>query len=233
MFDLSSRNRRWSISFLTAALVAVIGLSACGGSDGDTPSAQNTAEALAEVLVEDTQEQITIGISMYLLVDDAEDPNPAVSSRRTEEELTGILARMNEIWGQANVRLELETLDTIVVDREVLKEVGAGNIMAFFDRLGEDIPFTQTGLISGFYTRRVGGPNGITPLGSRWYMVVDEPSVFDHRVSSHEVGHILGLRHTLGDRGRLLYPGTNGMSLTAQEITLTRYVAMELLKAQR
>ena len=233
MFDLLSRNRRWSISVLTAALVAVIGLSACIGGDGDAPAARNTAEALAEVLVEDTQEQVTIGISMYLLVDDAEDPNPAVSSRRTEEELTGILARMNEIWGQANVRLELETVETMVVDREVLKEVGAGNIRAFFDRLGEDIPFTETGLISGFYTRRIGGPNGITPLGSRRYMVMDEPSVFDHRVSSHEVGHILGLRHTLGDRGRLLYPGTNGMNLTAQEITLTRYVAMELLKAQR
>ena len=228
MLDRFRRNWRRSILFSMALLVGVIGLAACGG-DGDTPSSQNAAEP--------SLEQITIGISMYLLVDDLEDPNPAVSSVRTEEELVAILEKMNEIWGQANVRLELATLDTLVVDRDVLKEVGAGNIRAFFDRLGKSIPFDETsretGLISGFYTRRIGGPNGSTPLGSRWYMVIDEPSVFDHRVSSHEVGHILGLQHTLGDRGRLLYPGTNGMTLTPEEVTLTRYVATEMLKAQR
>ena len=64
-------------------------------------------------------------------------------------------------------------------------------------------------------------------------MVIDEPTVFDHRVSSHEVGHILGIKHTGADRGRLLYSGTNGMTLTQEEITLSRYIAMELLKAKR
>ncbi len=227
MLALLQRNRWWPKALSMALLVGVIGLAACGGNQA-TPPSQNTAESPLE--------QINIGISMYLLVDDLEDPNLAVSSVRTEEELVAILERMNEIWGQANVRLELVALETLVVDRDVLEEVGAGNIKAFFDRLGKSIQLNQTGsetgLISGFYTRSVGGPNGITPLGSRSYMVIDEPSVFDHRVSSHEVGHILGLRHTLGDRARLLYSGTNGMSLTPEEITLTRYVAMELLKSQ-
>lgn len=228
MLNLLRRNRRWYKALSMALVVVAIGLAACGGNEDTTPS-QNAVEA--------SLEQITVGISMYLLVDDLEDPNPAVSSVRTEAELIAILERMNQIWGQANVRLELAKVDTLVVDREVLKEVGTGNIKAFFDRLGESIPFDETGsqtsLISGFYTRRIGGPNGITPLGSRWYMVMDQPSVFDHRVSSHEVGHILGLQHTLNDPGRLLYPGTNGMSLTPEEITRTRHVAMELLKAQR
>ena len=64
-------------------------------------------------------------------------------------------------------------------------------------------------------------------------MVIGEPSVFDRRVSSHEVGHILGLRHTRADRGRLLYSGTNGMTLTPEEIVLARYVTIKLLKAKR
>lgn len=228
MLGLPRRTWRWSILLATAVTAGAIGLAACGGN-GDLRPAQDT--------VEDSSEKITIGISMYLLVDDLEDPDPTLSSNRTEEELIAILAGMNEIWGQANVHLELENLDTIVVDPDVLAQVAEGNIRAFFDRLGESIPFAKTGpessLISGFYTRWIGGSNGVTPLGSRSYMVMDEPSVFDHRVSSHEVGHILGLRHTLNDRGRLLYPGTNGMDLTPEEITLTRYVAMQLLKAQR
>ena len=229
MFDQPGQKNRLASRIVTAMPTSILGLAACGGGNGDTLQVQTVKEGLSE--------QITIGLSMYLLVDDLDDQNQAVSSARTKEELVGILEGMNEIWGQANVRLELASLETMVVDRDVLKEVGAGNIGAFFDRLGEIIPFDDSGpdagLISGFYTRRIGGPNGVTPLGSRWFMVMDEPSVFDHRVSSHEVGHILGLRHTLGSQARLFYPGTNGMKLSDEEITLARYVALELLKTQR
>ena len=228
MFARLRHKTRWSASLLLAFAAGVVALAACGGSD-DVEALREQAESFTEV--------ITVGISMYLLVDDLENPDPAISSKRSEEELKVILAGMNEIWGQANIRLELETLDTIEVDPDVLAQVAEGNIMAFFDKLGGRIPFTVAGpessLISGFYTKRAGGANGISPLGTGWYMVIDEPSVFDHRVSSHEVGHILGLQHTGADRGRLLYSGTNGTTLTREEITLTRYLAMELLKAKR
>ena len=228
MFARLRHKTRWSASLLLAFAAGVVALAACGGSD-DVEALREQAESFTEV--------ITVGISMYLLVDDLENPDPAISSKRSEEELKVILAGMNEIWGQANIRLELETLDTIEVDPDVLARVAEGNIMAFFDKLGGRIPFTVAGpessLISGFYTKRAGRANGISPLGTGWYMVIDEPSVFDHRVSSHEVGHILGLQHTGADRGRLLYSGTNGTTLTREEITLTRYLAMEWLKAKR
>ena len=73
-------------------------MAACG--DDSVEAILETAEASVE--------EITVGISMYVLVDDLENPDPAVSSRRSEEELTVILAGMNEIWGQANIRLELD-----------------------------------------------------------------------------------------------------------------------------
>ena len=52
--------------------------------------------------------------------------------------------------------------------------------------------------------------------------------MFDRRVSSHEVGHILGLEHNLSDQGRLLYPGTNGMALTLEEVEIARETTSNL-----
>ena len=62
---------------------------------------------------------------------------------------------------------------------------------------------------------------------------MDTPSVYDERVTSHEIGHILGLHHVLDDAGRLLYSGTNGMSLTEEEQAVARYAAEGLLAGVR
>ena len=194
-------------------------MAACGV--GDSPAG------------EEQRETINISISLYLLVDDKEDPDPALSSRRTEGELLAILDGMNEIWSQAGIRLELESIGTLEVPEAVLRAVSAGNLRAFFDELGGSIDSPQSAAINGFYTRRLGRANGISVLGSRSFFVIDEPSVFDRRVSSHEVGHILGLHHVLSDRGRLLYSGTNGMRLTEDEAAVARNGAQQLIEAVR
>jgi hypothetical protein len=107
----------------------------------------------------------------------------------------------------------------------MLRGMLAGDLRPFFREVGGGIALPQTSTINGFYLRRVGGPNGINPFRSRTFFVIDEPSVFDRRVSSHEVGHMLGLHHVLDDPSRLLYPGTNGMVLTGDEATVARYFA--------
>jgi len=216
-------------SFLTLLLFGGLFLGGCGVGDG--PAAPAETQSAVFDTGDGKPESLVLGLSLYLLVDNKESPDPALSSARDEEGLSEILDGMNAIWSQANIRLELGTLATLVVPEAVLRDLLAGDLHSFFAELGNSIVLPGAGLINGFYVRSLGGPNGITVGGTRSFFVMDTPSVLDRRVSSHEVGHILGLRHTLSDRGRLLYPGTNGMRLTPEEARVARYVALELIKA--
>ena len=166
-------------------------------------------------------------------MNDKEEPDPAISTRRTEADLREILEGMNDIWSQVDIRLELQTIESVEVPEAVLRGMLAGNLEPFFREIGDGVSLPQTSIINGFYMRSVGGPNGINPFRSRTFFVIDEPSVFDRRVSSHEVGHILGLHHVLGDPGRLLFSGTNGMTLTEDEATVARYFAQGIIQGVR
>jgi predicted Zn-dependent protease len=61
----------------------------------------------------------------------------------------------------------------------------------------------------------------------------DLTGVHHERVTSHEIGHILGLHHVLDNSDRLMYSGTNGMALSEEEITVARYAAQGLLDGLR
>lgn len=60
----------------------------------------------------------------------------------------------------------------------------------------------------------------------------DEPSVPDERVSSHEIGHILGLHDVLDDSSRLMLSGTDGTALTAPEIAIARSATIGIHEGQ-
>ena len=129
--------------------------------------------------------------------------------------------------------MRLETVFTVEVPTNVLKGILAEELRPFFYNLSRSINVPEAAAINGYYVRGLGGPNGISVPSIRDYFVMDTPSVFDRRVSSHEVGHILGLGHTLTDRSRLLYPGTNGMILTPEEVEVARESAEMLTGAGR
>jgi len=179
------------------------------------------------------QEVISLSISLFLLVDDQEKPDPEISTHRTQEDLREILEGMNNIWSQAGIRFELQIIESVEVPEAILRGMLAGNLEPFFRELGDGITLPPPATINGFYIRSLGGPNGINPSRFRTFFVIDEPSVLDRRVSSHEVGHILGLLHVLDDPGRLLFSGTNGMALTEDEATAARYFAQGIIQGVR
>ncbi|MCH8281900.1 MAG: hypothetical protein IIC96_14610 [Chloroflexi bacterium] len=187
----------------------------------------------APVSIEVPREVISLSISLYLLVDDKEEPDPEISTHRTEEDLREILEGMNDIWSQADIRLELQIIESVEVPKDILQGMLARNLGPFFREIGDGIALPQTSAINGFYIRSIGGSNGINPFRSPTFFVIDEPTVFDRRVSSHELGHILGLHHVLNDPGRLLFSGTNGMTLTEDEATVARYFAQGIIQGTR
>ena len=141
--------------------------------------------------------------------------------------------RVNAIWAPAAIIIDLQSIERVATPPAYLDAIERGDFDAYFAGIGRDFDLPAPSLLNAFYARDIGGPNGIQPAGSRALFVMDTPSVLDERVTAHEVGHLLGLHHTLADRGRLMYSGTNGMSLTPEEISVARYVAQGLLAGVR
>ena len=177
--------------FYIVFLIGVAVLVGCSVAGDSNPTLVSPSNAPTATHV--PREVISLSISLFLLVDDIEEPDPEISTHRTEENLREILEGMNDIWSQADIRLELQTIETVEVPEVILQGMLAGNLGPFFRELGDGIALPQTSAINGFYIRSLGGPNGRNPFRSRNFFVIDEPTVFDRRVSSHEVGHILGL----------------------------------------
>ena len=212
-------------------LIGVTALASCSVAGDSIPTP--VSSTIAPGVIDISREVISLSISLYLLVDDRGDPDPEISTHRTEEDLREILEGMNDIWSQADIRLELQTIEFVEVPEAILQGILVGNLGPFFREVGDSIALPQTSAINGFYIRRIGGPNGTNPFRSRSFFVIDEPTVFDRRVSSHEVGHILGLYHVSDDSGRLLFSGTNGIALTENEATVARYIAQGIIQGVR
>ncbi len=222
-------------------VVAPLLISACGSSataDSAEPSAATATVIESELPdaaadITDAPEAIRIPVSLYVLTD-ADDPSSVLSSRRTTDEVQAIAAEVQAIWQPAGVVFDPIHVEEVAVPAEVLEAVArSGDTSPFFDHVGRTFDVPAPGVINGFYVAGAAGVNGFTPAGSTVFFVVDEPSVHDERVSSHEIGHILGLRHATDDAGRLMFSGTNGTSLTAQEIEVVRYGAEGLVGGTR
>ncbi len=187
---------------------------------------------------EDAQEreEIVLTMSMYLLVDDVQNPDPELSTERTEESLLILMNGINTVWAQAGIRFDLRTIATVPVPVDVLESLRQSEFTPFMQQLatGQTL-LPGLSAINAFFVHDLNGINGVAPFwaSARIFFVTDRPSVFHRRVSAHEIGHILGLHHVLDDPARLMFSGTNGMELSEEEIVVARYIAQGILDRVR
>lgn len=206
-------------------------------SPTETPMVVPTADATIEVVptldevtptVEavPTPDWIVLPLKVYILDDESE----LFSSGRTVGEMPAIYTKVNEIWSQANIRFEVQGVERAKMPASTMLAISSAQFDPFFNGIGRDFTLPNPALINAFYVKQVGRANGINPFGARLFFVMDTPSVHDERVTSHEIGHILGLQHNLQDSTQLMYSGTNGMGLSAEEVVVARYNAGKLLE---
>lgn len=230
---------RLTLGIVLAAAMLLLGCATTSaGSDATSagttsPEVQAEPSATAQAATPEpeqpapSREPVVIPLTLHLAVE-AGAPTSALSSQRTLEELRTIAEDMQQIWAQADVILAPINVHQVEVPTEVLQGVLLGNTDQFFAQVNATFRPQSSQAINGFYVRSAFGANGFTPQGSNLFFVVDSPSVPDERVSSHEVGHILGLHHDLDDPSRLMFSGTSGSQLTELEQTVARYTAVGL-----
>lgn len=226
---------RWTI---LPFVVVALALAAYGSGRAPTtsvpPSEASQVAAPSQSGDEASLQPITLSLSLYVVHQEAQD-SPAedsqtndLSSVRTEAELAALAERMQALWQGAGIVFDPVLIHTIEIPATIALALGELDAQPFFQAAGQDFDVPDIGQVNGFYLADLGRVNGFAPRSSNAFFVTDEPSVHDERVSSHEIGHILGLDHALDDPDRLMFSGTNGMSITDAEIDTARAVAQGL-----
>jgi hypothetical protein len=217
--------RPWHVSILVRFLVPlVLFVAACSPAG----SAVGTGGTTTDI------DPIALSLSLYIVDEAGRGSESPMSSQRDVASVERVAGLMQGIWDQAGIELDISTITRVEASSAALSDLARGDTAAFLDDIYfgvTDVP--DPGAVNGFYVGSLGTINGVAPFGSRVFFVTDEPSVLDERVSSHEIGHILGLHHAADDAGRLMFSGTNGMELVDEEIGTSRYAAQGIINGVR
>lgn len=157
---------------------------------------------------------------------------PDMHSTLVEADIRRIMGKVNRVWAQAGIQFEIESIlpvDAIPMPEENRLKSEFVRVKSMIPKselsaTGIDICFVKKVQPNGFF---YGEPIVVKDTASLREVEggLDEPLP---RVTSHEIGHALGLEHRQ-DRTNLMQSGTTGFSLNEEEIATARAKAEEYL----
>lgn len=162
--------------------------------------------------------QILINVSA-IIVDGEKGKN---SSIRKTEDIENIFSRVNQIWSGAFIKFEPRSIIRLTIPDDALTQMINGNYSPFIKYASKLNILTGNYDLTVIYAHKIGGMNGRAMPSEKLVFITDYPYVEDYRVTSHEIGHILGLGHNVTDPGRLMYSGSEGSKLVKSEINVAR-----------
>jgi hypothetical protein len=170
---------------------------------------------------------ITLPVRVHLMQSGA---IPAMKTTLTEVDVKRVFSKVNKVWAAAGIQFEIES----IVATEAIPLRKDQLLLGEYERVGAMIPPDRlsTTAINVCYVKAV-QPNGF--FNGKLIVVKDTaalkevPGGIDEplpRVTSHELGHALGLPHRQ-ETTNLMQSGTTGFSLNETEIIKAREHAVK------
>lgn len=165
---------------------------------------------------------LTLPVRIHLMQSDT---IPAMHTTLVEADVKRILGKVNKVWAQAAIQFEIESIGPTTAvpmppEMRLKPEFDRIHSMIPKDRLSADaidICYVKEVQPNGFY---YGEPIVVKDTAKLREVPggLDEPLP---RVTSHEIGHALGLKHRQHTTN-LMQSGTTGFSLNEEEIAIAR-----------
>ena len=176
---------------------------------------------------------LTLPVRVHLMQSET---MPAMHTTLVEPDIRRIFGKVNKVWSQAGIQFEIESIGPTTAvpappEMRLKPEFDRVHSMIPKQRLSAlaiDVCYVKEVRPNGFY---YGEPIVVKDTAKLQEVAggLDEPLP---RVTSHEIGHALGLKHRQ-DKTNLMQSGTTGFSLNEAEIAAARATAAEYLVRQR